>query len=176
MTRLRTAPITIAFLMLPLCSASAFQDAGAPTALMDHLAGRWTMTGTLGGKPTIHDVEAVWMLKHEYIQFHEVSRERGAGGGPAYEALVYLSWHVKTSEFMCLWLDNTAGGGLSPDGIARAKPSGFRIPLVFTLSPKESLHTTFAYNPAADTWRLTIDSVTGGKTDRFGDVHLNRRR
>ena len=168
----------IAFLMLSLLNATAVQqqDADVATALMNHLAGRWTMAGTLGGKQTIHDVEATWVLKHEYIQFHEVSRERGANGGPAYEAIVYLSWHVKTSEFMCLWLDNTAGGGLSPEGIAHGTRSGTTIPLVFTLSTHESLHTTFAYNPAADTWRLTIDDVTDGKADRFGDVRLSRTR
>src|SRR5690348_5048025 len=73
----------IAFLMLSLFNATAGQqqDGDAAAALMNHLAGRWTMAGTLGGKQIIHDVEATWVLKHEYIQFHEVSRERG--GGPA---------------------------------------------------------------------------------------------
>ena len=176
------APLTdhmeIAFLILSLLNVTSVQqqNANAATALMNHLAGRWTMAGTLGGKHTIHDVEANWVLRHEYIQFHEVSRERGADGGPTYEAIVYLSWHVKTNEFMCLWLDNTAGGGLSPEGIARGTQSGTAIPLVFTLSKHESLHTTFAYDRAGDTWHLTIDDVTDGKTDRFGDVQLNRIR
>lgn len=168
----------IAIVMLFLLNATAVQpqDASSATALMNHLAGRWTMRGTLGGKQTVHDVDAAWVLKHEYIQFHEVSRERGADGGPAYEAIVFLSWRVKTNEFMCLWLDNTGGGGLSPEGIARGTRSGAAIPLVFTVSPHESLHTTFTYDPAADTWRLTIDDVTDGKADRFGDVRLSRAR
>jgi hypothetical protein len=42
------------------------------------------------------------------------------------------------------------------------------------VSQHESLHTTFAYNRAADTRRLTIDDVTDGKSDRFGDVTLTR--
>jgi hypothetical protein len=167
----------IAILMLSLASLAAIQrsDADAAAGLMNHLVGRWTMTGTLGGKHTIHDVDAKWLLKKEYLQFHEISRERAADGGPAYEAIVVLSWHLKTSEFMCLWLDNTAGGGLSPDGIARGRRSGDAIPLIFTLSQRESLHTTFAYDRSADTWRLTIDDVTDGKTDRFGDVTLRRK-
>ena len=44
------------------------------------------------------------------------------------------------------------------------------MPLVFTLSQRESLHTTFAYDRSADTWRLTIDDITDEKSDRFGDV------
>src|ERR1700683_433446 len=104
----------ITLLMLFLLNARPVQqqDGPASTALMDHLAGRWTMAGTLGGKQTTHDVDATWVLKHEYIQFHEVSRERGADGGPAYEGIAYLSWHVKTSEFMCLWLHTNPRGRL----------------------------------------------------------------
>jgi hypothetical protein len=167
----------IAALALSLLSMAAVQqsETDAAAALMNHLVGLWTMTGTLGGKQTIHDVHVNWVLKREYLQFHEVSRERGADGGPAYEAIVLLSWYVKTSEFMCLWLDNTAGGGLSPQGIARGRQSGDTIPLVFTLSQSEALHTTFVYNRSADTWRLTIDDVTNGKRDRFGDVILTRK-
>lgn len=150
-------------------------DTGAAASLMNHLAGSWTMRGTLGGKQTIHDVEANWVLKREYLQLHEVSREHGADGVPAYEAIVVLGWYVKTREFMCLWLDNTAGGGLSPQGIAHGRQSGDAIPLVFTLSQRESLHTTFAYNRSADAWRLTIDDVTDGRSQRFGDVTLTRK-
>ncbi|HUN95099.1 MAG TPA: hypothetical protein VMU69_02535, partial [Bradyrhizobium sp.] len=72
-------------------------------------------------------------------------------------------------------LDNTAGGGLSPQGIARGRQSGDAIPLVFTVSQRESLHTTFAYNRSAGTWRLTIDDIIDGKSDRFGDVTLTRK-
>jgi hypothetical protein len=49
------------------------------------------MSGTLGGKRTTHDVEVDWVFKREYMRFHEVSREKDASGGPAYEALVFLS-------------------------------------------------------------------------------------
>lgn len=170
--------MTIAATLLALLAVASVQqsDADAAASLMNHLVGSWTMTGTLGGKQTVHDVEAGWVLRREYLRFHEVSRERSADGTPAYEAIVLLSWHVKTSEFMCLWLDNTAGGGLSPQGIARGRQSGDAIPLVFTVSQRESLHTTFAYNRSADTWRLTIDDIIDGKSDRFGDVTLTRKQ
>jgi hypothetical protein len=46
--------------------------------------------------------------------------------------------------------------------------------VVFTLSARESLHTTFTYDPLADNWRPTIDDVTDGKADRFGDMTLRR--
>jgi hypothetical protein len=123
------------------------------------------MSGTIDGKQTTHDVDADWILKREYIRLHEVSREKDAKGGPAYEAIVFLSWDAKKGEYCCLWMDNTAGGALSSEAIAHGKPAAGAIPLVFTIAGKESLHTTFLYDAPADSWRLTIDDVTSGKND-----------
>ena len=114
------------------------------------------MNGTIAGKRTTHDVNVEWVLKREYLRFHEVSREKDAGGGPAYEAIVFLSWEVNKGEYSCLWMDNTGGGALSSDVIARARPAAGAIPLVFTKAGKELLHTTFRYDARADSWQLTI--------------------
>ena len=144
------------------------------TKLLDHLAGRWVMTGTLGGKQTTHDLEAEWVLKREYLRLHEISREKDSSGAPAYEAIVFLSWDKKSNQYTCLWLDNTAqAAGFQP--IARGRKKGDSVPLVFKISPRESLHTTFRYDRGTDSWQMTIDDVTAGKTDRFGDVRLTRR-
>jgi len=173
--RIHRLGTTAAALLLSLCCPAQNATQDAPTQLLDALAGRWVMSGTLGGTRTTHDVEADWVLKREYIRFHEVSRERDASGGPAYEAIVFLSWDAKKGEYSCLWLDNTAGGALSsPEGIAHGKPAAGAIPLVFTIAGKEALHTTFRYDARAESWQLTIDEVTEGKNERFGDVRLTR--
>jgi hypothetical protein len=156
---------------------SAAQDQGAaPMKLLDHLAGDWVLKGTIGGQRTTHDVEARWILGHEYLQIHEVSREKGSKGEPAYEAIVLLGWDRKAQEYVCLWLDSTSGAGLSSGVMGRGKESGDSIPFVFTLSPSESIHTTFAYRHASDRWQWIIDDVTNGKPDRFADVELSRAK
>ncbi len=176
--------IVVFLLSLLLAAPVQRSDADAAAALLDHLVGHWTMKGTLGGKQTIHDADAQWVLNREYVEFHEVSRDRRQNGSPAYEAILFLGWHAKTDEFMCLFLDNTIGGGLSPEGIAHGKRSDHAISVVFAcrsgecppgLSEHESLHTTFDYDGSGDTWRLTIDDVKDGKTDRYGDMTLTRR-
>jgi len=148
----------------------------APTQLLNHLAGRWVMNGTIAGKGTTHDVDAEWVLKREYLRLHEVSREKSAGDAPAYEAIVFLSWEANQGEYSCLWMDNTGGGALSSDVIARARPAASAIPLVFTKAGKELLHTTFRYDARTDSWQLTIDDVTNGKNERFADVRLTRSK
>jgi len=174
----------IAVLLLSLLNVAPIQTPELDAAtLLDRLVGKWTMTGMLGGKQATHDIEARWILNREYVEFHETSRERRADGTPAYEAMLTLAWSAKTSEFMCLFLDNTAGGGLSPEGIARGRRSGNAIPLVFAcrggecppgLTERESIQTTFDYDRSTDNWRLTIDNLVDGKPSRFADMKLTR--
>ena len=147
-----------------------------PLKLLDHLTGSWVLRGTISGKQTTHDVQARWVLRREYMQVHEVSRETDANGEPAYEAIVLVSWEPKAREFACLWMDSTAGGALSSHVTCRATPSADSIPFIFSLSPSESIHTTFTYFPATDTWQWLIDDEANGKRERFADVKLSRRK
>ena len=148
----------------------------SPLELLDRLAGQWVLQGTIAGKRTTHEVQVEWVLKREYLRLHEISREKDTKGDPAYEAIVFVSWDPKTQEYICLWLDSTAGGGLSAQGFAHGKKSGDSIPFLFTISPSDSIHNTFVYDRGADSWKWLIDNDANGKTERFADVKLARAR
>ena len=173
-TRARICRFLCLILVLGVCTQGSGQQdtANAPLRLLDHLAGKWAMTGTLGGKPTTHDVEAEWILNREYLHLHEVSRKKKANGAPVYEAIVFIGWDPKAQQFACLWLDSTEAWDFTAPGIMRGKPIGTSIPLVFTVSPSEAFHTTFIYQENNKTWRLLIEDVTNGKSNRFADVRL----
>lgn len=155
-------------------SLAAQNRATVPLKLLDHLTGNWVLRGTIAGKLTTHDVQAAWVLNREYVRLHEISRDKNDNGGTRYEAIVYLSWDVKAQQYTCLWLDSTAGGGLSAQGIARANLAGHSIPLVFTLAPSDQIRTTFSYDEATDTWQWLIDNVDNGREHRFANVTLTR--
>jgi len=155
-------------------SFAAQKSDTVPVNLLDHLTGNWVLQGTIAGKQTTHDVQATWVLNREYVQLHEISREKNNAGGPAYEAIVYLSWDDKTQQYTCMWLDSTAGGGLSVEGLAHGKLAVDSIPLIFTISPSDQIHTTFRYEKTSDTWQWLIDDVGNGQTHRFADVTLTR--
>ncbi|HET7207597.1 MAG TPA: hypothetical protein VFI95_13555 [Terriglobales bacterium] len=159
------------------CFASAESDMPpAATALLNHLTGTWILQGTIAGKQKTHDVQAEWVLDHEYVQLHEVSRDKNSTGGTAYEAIVYIGWDAKTDQYTCLWLDNTAGSGLAPEGIAHGKLTGDSIPFIFTLSASDQTHNTFTYDKAADSWQWVIDNIANGQTQPFAKLRLNRVR
>ena len=152
----------------------ALGQAEAP--LSDQMIGDWVLQGKIGKKETTHDVKAEWVLNREYVQIHEVSREKNEKGAPAYEAIIFVQWDPKRSEYSCLWLDSTEGGGLSAEGIAHGKPEADRIPFLFKGSGDESIRNTFIYDKSSGTWQWLIDNLSGDKTVRFADVRLTKKK
>jgi hypothetical protein len=146
-----------------------FQD-----SLLDRLIGRWALHGMIAGRDTTHDVVAEWVLGHQYVQLHEVSREKDAKGQPAYEAIVYIGWDQPSSQYACLWLDSTGGGGLAAQAIGYAKRTGKEMAFLFKSGEASIFHTTFAYNSDTDTWQWLMDDEEHGKLEPFARVRLER--
>ena len=144
-----------------------FQD-----QLLDHLAGNWVLQGTIAGKDTTHDLEAAWVLGHQYVLIHEVSREKNSQGLPAYEAMVFVGWDQAAAEYVCTWLDTF--GGMYDTAIGRAKRDGNEIHFVF--NDKDSIfHTRFVYHPETGNWEWLMDSEEKGAVKPFARVKLTRK-
>jgi hypothetical protein len=167
--------INLAVLALFVLAASS-TSAQQPThrdPLLDRLAGNWILQGTIAGRKTTHDIESEWVLNREYLRLHETSREKNAQGQPAYEAIILIEWDESSSEYKCLWLDSTGGGGLAVPA-ADGKRGDDQI--VFLFKDKDgNVHTTFAYSKADDSWSWLIDNENGGKLTSFARVKLTRK-
>ena len=171
---MKTALCVVALLLLVSLPAAA-QQQGFQDALLDHLAGNWVLRGTIAGAETTHDIAAEWVLGHQYLRFHEVSREKDSGDAPEYEAIVFIGWDQPSNQYACLWLDSTGGGGLDAQVIGHAKPSGDDLAFVFELDDGGIIYTTFAYNRETDTWQWLIDVQESGNIRPFARVALTRQ-
>ena len=165
----------IAFIFLISISLSAQQSATFQDPLLDHFVGKWVLAGTVGGAATTHDVDAAWVLGHQYVKFQEVSREKKADGQPEYEAIVFIGWDQPTGQYSCLWLDNTGGGGLIGQAIAHAKRENDKMAFLFKGADGSLFHTTFAYDKTTDTWQWKMDGEESGKLTPFARVKLTRK-
>jgi hypothetical protein len=169
-----TALRIFAAVVLVSLSASAeqptFQD-----ALLDSLIGTWVLQGSIAGRETTHDIVSEWVLGHQYVRLHEVSREKNAKGQAAYEAIVFIGWEQSSSQYACLWLDSTGGGGLSAQAIGYAKRSGNEFAFLFKGKDGSLFHTTFAYSKSADTWQWLMDGEEDGKLQPFARVRLTKK-
>jgi hypothetical protein len=162
------------FLLATLLSSFAFaQQAPLNSPLLDHLAGRWVLKGTIAGQQVIHDVDGEWTLDHHYLRIHEVSRDKNGQGKPNYEAIVFVVWNEQPKQYACAWLD--VFGGLPTESIGVATPKENEIPFVFK-DDKGSISLTndFLYHLANDTWEWQIDNIDKGVAKPFTRVQLTR--
>jgi hypothetical protein len=114
------------------------------------------------------------MLGREYVQMHEVSRERAANGGPVYEAVVLFARDPHNGECACLWLDNTGVSAFEPQGIGRGTVAGDSIPFLFKYTDTDWFHTTFVYDRTTDSWQWHMDNDSSGVRRPFARVTLTR--
>lgn len=159
-------------LALPLQAASS-QQATFRDSLLDRFVGEWVMQGTIQGKPATHDVSVQWVLAHQYLRIHEVSRELNADGTPYYVADVYIGWNAEAHEYVCVWLDDY--GGIHPESIGRATRRGDEIPFVFRETNGDLFRTTFSAGASRDVWSWRMDSETKAGSKPFARVTLTRK-
>jgi hypothetical protein len=146
-----------------------------PDSLLDRLIGRWVLAGTIARQQTTHDVTFEWILGREYVQMHEVSRERAPNGTPSYEAVVLFGRDPRSGEYACLWMDNTGAAAFDPAGIGRGTVAGDSIPFLFRYNSLASFHTTFVYDRRSDSWQWHMDNDSAGVRRPFARVTLTRR-
>ena len=147
------------------------QQAPVNSPLLDHLAGKWLLQGTVGKQAVTHDFDAEWVLQHHYLRFREVSREKNDKGEPQYEATVFIGWNEKTKQYACAWLD--VYGGASPESIGVAAPKDNNLTFVFKDEHGETSFTnTFLYDPQSNTWENRLDNVVKGEAKPFARFKL----
>jgi hypothetical protein len=169
MTPVVLVAAAMACLLMPGAPAAAQQ----PTLhddLLDRLVGRWTLSGTIAGRQTTHDVDAEWALNHQYLKIHEVSRERDDDGRPQYEANAFIGWHESRRRYVCFWLDGY-GGGFAGTGFAERQSN--QLPFTFG-DEKGAFHTTFLFDPVTDSWQWLMDSEQQGSRQPFARLGLTR--
>ncbi len=164
----------VVIVSLRLACAPAFaQQATFNDPLVDHLVGRWVLTGRMDKGSVTHDVSAEWVLAHQYLELHEVSREKNKDGSPVYQATVYIGWDAKKRIYDCVWLDDY--GSISTQSLGYATRRGDAIPFIFQdRDDPGRFHTTFAWHAGDGTWTMDMDQETGGKLAPFARTVLKR--
>ena len=170
---MRRALISCLFAATLATVPAAAQQPGFHDPLLERLAGRWVLHGTIDGRETTHDVTARWILNHGYLEIHEVSREKDAAGAPAYEAVVLVGPDPAADGYACLWLDTTSPRGLAARAMGHGRRDGDRIPFVFA-TDGGAFHTTFAYDREAGRWQWIMDGEAEGKLVPFARLVLSR--
>lgn len=163
----------IAFLLLLFTSSRASaQQPALQGPLLDNLIGKWVLSGTINGHQTTHDVAIRWVLNHEFIEIHEISREKNSSGLPLYDAWVFLGWDSRKDRYIVHWMD-VFGGGFSLLGYAPKADTS--IPIVFE-SGDGKFHTTLTFDRNTKAWFWAMDNERDGKLQEFARLKMVRAR
>ncbi len=134
--------------------------------LLDNLQGQWTLKGTIVGHPGDAEMDAVWVLNHQFLKIHE----KGAGvipGRPLYEAEVYVGYDNASERYVVHWID--IYGGRFSETLGYGTRSGNTIKFVFEY-PDGPFHNSFIWNPDSKTWRFLLEQKNSvGKWSTFAD-------
>lgn len=161
--------------LLVLSTSRLTAQSVSPDSVFDHLIGHWVLRGVIARQETTHDVTFEWLLGREYVQMHEVSREHGPDGKPAYEAVVLFGRDPRSGEYACLWLDNTGASAFDPAGIGHGSVTGDSQPFLFRYTSTDRFHTTFLYDSRAGVWQWHMDNDSAGVRRPFARVTLMRQ-
>jgi hypothetical protein len=162
---------TLSLLWLVATVPAFAQQATFHDSLIDHLSGKWILTGEIAHRQTTHDISAVWVMNHQYLEIREISREQRPDGSPFYDATVYIGWDESTKHYVCVWLDDY--GSISTQSLGYAVRVGDSIPFVFQDRDDDGkFHTTFSYDEASNSWAMNMDQGPDGKLVPFARATL----
>jgi Protein of unknown function (DUF1579) len=134
--------------------------------LLDNLQGQWTLKGTIVGHPGDAELDAAWVLNHQFLKIHE----KGTAvipGRPLYEAEVYIGYDNSSERYVTHWID--IYGGRFSETLGYGTRSGNSIKFVFEY-PDGPFHNTFTWNPDSQSWRFLLEQKNAeGKWSLFAD-------
>jgi len=164
-------PALTVLALLSVCS-TAQAPAEWRDSLVDNLAGTWKLEGQVMGHQAHHQVEADWILHHQFLRIHEKTSAAAPSAEQPYEALWFLGYD-SVSERYVLHLVDVFGARYS-ETLGLGTRDGNRIRFVFEY-PDGPFHTAYRWNPVDNTWQWLLEQKDkNGKWALFADLKLTR--
>lgn len=138
--------------------------------LVDHMVGNWKMEGTVMGSDAHHEVQADWVLNHQFLQIHEKTASDAPAAEHRYEATWFLGYDPVSERYVLHLLD--VFGARFSETLGYGTPDGDAIRFVFEY-PDGPFHTTFRWSSEKNSWQWLMEQKNKeGKWTNFADLRL----
>jgi hypothetical protein len=138
-------------------------------ALLDHLVGRWRMTGSVRGQPATYTLDGARVLQGRFVELHM----EDVNQPPAYEARVFIGVDSGGSQYIAHWLDKFGAAYSIPHATGHAR--GDTLVLTFSY-PTGPFRDTFVYHRPTDSWHFRLEAADSTRAWRlFAEYHVRRR-
>lgn len=138
-------------------------------SLLDSLVGRWSMTGSVRGRPATYTLDVTRVLQRRFVELHMVDVARP----PAYEARVFIGVDSAGGRYIAHWLDNTGAAYSIPPATGEARGDSLLLNFPY---PDNPFRDTFAHDPRSGTWHFRLESADStGAWHLFAEYQVRRR-
>jgi len=136
------------------------------------MTGAWKMEGAVMGHDAHHEVEAEWVLNHQFLRIHEKTASGAPSAEHKYDAIWFLGYDP-TSERYVLHLLDVFGARFS-ETLGYGTRDGNAIRFIFEY-PDGPFHTTFRWSSEKDSWEWLMEQKDkDGKWTSFAGLKLTR--
>ena len=118
-------------LLLALISVPSIAQAPAEWRdnLADHITGTWKVEGQVLGREAHHEVNAEWVLNHQFLLIHEKTAATAPASENRYEAIWFLGYDAVSERYVLHLLD--VFGGRYSETLGYGARNGNEIRFVF---------------------------------------------
>ena len=140
--------------------------------LADRMAGTWILTGQVMGREAHHEVEAEWVLNHQFVRIHEKTAASAPASERRYEAIWFLGYDAVSERYVLHLMD--VFGTRYSETLGYGTRNGNAIRFVFEY-PDGPFHTTCRWSPETGAWQWLLEQKDkDGKWTNFADFKLTR--
>ncbi len=131
--------------------------------LLDHLVGKWNVNGIVHGMKFQNlNLEATWIMNHQYLQIHEKGTDTVPFIKMPWEAMFIIGYNHSTKQYV--FYEFTVRGVDEPyEGFSYASRSGNKLKVFSKLSTKEMIIQSFTWQPSSNSWHLELRIKKDGK-------------
>jgi len=144
----------------PLCVAgpqATFED-----DLLDKLAGKWTISGSMMGRELLQECSGEWVLHHKFMRLDCRETRKPPLLGVQYESTMYVGCSSDSQRYVIHLLDIFGGG----DVLGFGSRTGQAIQFTW-VSPDSVIENTFTWDAKLGVWTSSIR-----QKDRSGQWYI----
>ena len=169
------------FIITVLITTASFAQTAEDTAdglfhddLLNHLVGKWNASGMIHGNPFTWDIEAQWVMNHQYLRIDEKSREVVPWLNVQYEGMYFIGYNHNSKRYVVHEM-SVKGDADQTEAPYYAYRTGAELKLVEPWTSGSDTVTVqrFTWEPASGSWHIVGRLVIAGKEgDVLGDMRL----
>jgi hypothetical protein len=162
----------VALFIVMVVVRSGAQAAEWRDDLVDHMTGAWKLEGQVMGRDAHHEVQAEWVLNHQFLRIQEKTDAGAPSSEHRYEATWFLGYDPVSERYVLHLLD--VFGARFSETVGYGTRDGNAIRFVFEY-PDGPFHTTYRWSPEKDAWQWLMEQRNkDGKWTNFADLKLTR--